>query len=54
MDIPRKLEEAKARRRQLIEQVNQLAEQRQLILQEAIRCDGEIRLLEELAKEGEK
>ena len=54
MNIPKRLEEAKARRGQLIEQVNQLAEQRQLILQEAMRCDGEIRLLEELAKEEEK
>jgi len=51
MDLKKKLEEAKARRKQLVEQANQLADQRQAVLQEALKFDGEVRVLEELVKE---
>jgi len=54
MDLKKKLEEAKAKRKQLVEQANQLAEQRQAVLQEALKFDGEVRVLEELAKEEKK
>jgi len=51
MDLKKKLEEAKARRQQLVEQVNKLAEQRQHLLQEALKYEGEVRVLEEMVKE---
>jgi len=59
VDIETKLQVAKAKRKELVEQVNEIAseierlrEQRQAILQEALRYDGEVRALEALAKEG--
>jgi len=61
MDLTLKLEAAKAKRKELIEQVNTLAEemerireQRQVLLQEALRYDGEVRSLEALIKEEKK
>jgi len=58
MDLKKKLEEAKTRRKELVEQANSIGEQidglrnqRQLVLQEALKCDGEVRVLEELVKE---
>lgn len=60
MNLKQKLEEAKAKRKEIIEQVNALAEemdrlreQRQALLQEALRFDGEVRTLETLVKEAE-
>ena len=61
MDLAKNLKEAKAKRREIVEQVNALAketerlnQQRQMLLQEALKMDGECRLLEELVKEEEK
>jgi len=54
MDLKMKLEEAKARRKELVEQANQLAEQRQAVLQEALKTDGEVRVLDALIKEDKK
>ena len=61
MDLAKNLEEAKAKRREIVEQVNALAEemerlnkQRQMLLQEALRYDGEVRALEALVKEEKK
>ena len=58
MNLKQKLEQAKAKRKEIIEQVNALAEemerlreQRQALLQEALRYDGEVRTLEALVKE---
>ena len=58
MDLNQKLKEAKAKRKEIVEQVNELAdqvsnlqEQRQTLLQEALRYDGEVRTLEALIKE---
>ena len=61
MNLQQKLEEAKAKRKEIIDQVNALAdqieglrEQRQALLQEALRYDGEVRALEALVKEEKK
>jgi len=61
MDLNQKLKEAKAKRKEIVDQVNALAdkmeelrEQRQALLQEALRYDGEVRALEALVKEGKK
>ncbi len=58
MNLKQKLEEAKAKRKEIVERVNALAEemerlreQRQVSLQEALRYDGEVRTLEALVKE---
>lgn len=61
MNLEQKLEEAKTKRKEIVEQVNALAEemerikeQRQILLQEALRYDGEVRTLEALVKEEQK
>lgn len=61
MNLNQKLKEAKEKRKEIIEQVNELAdqvsnlqEQRQTLLQEALRFDGECRILEALVKEEKK
>ncbi|MBA7617112.1 hypothetical protein ES703_24423 [subsurface metagenome] len=58
MDLKQKLEEAKAKRKEIVDQVNAVADeidnlrqQRQALLQEALRFDGEVRTLETLVKE---
>ena len=58
MDLAQKLQEAKAKRREIVERVNAIAEdmerlsqQRQALLQEALRIDGECRLLERMQDE---
>ena len=51
MDILKDLEDAKARRRDIVNEINQLVERRQALLQEALRVDGEVRALERVAKE---
>ncbi|MBA7583067.1 hypothetical protein ES708_25005 [subsurface metagenome] len=58
MNLEQKLEEANAKRKEIVDQVNALAdqmeglrEQRQALLQEALRYDGEVRTLEALVKE---
>jgi len=48
IDIKIVLAEAKKTRQALIDRINQLAEQRQTLLQEALRLDGEIRVLQRL------
>ena len=61
MDLEQKLQEAKAKRKEIVGKVNELAEeieglsqQRQTLLQEALRYDGEVRALEALVKEEKK
>jgi len=58
MKLEQKLEEAKSKRKEIVEKVNELAEEieglrnkRQNLLQEALRYDGEVRALEALATE---
>jgi len=50
MDITKELQEATSRRQQIIEEVNALAERRQELLAEAIRLEGEIRVLQRLSE----
>lgn len=58
MELELKLKEALAKRQKIIDQVNEIADEiesrkqtRQGLLQEALRCDGEVRILEALIKE---
>lgn len=58
MDLSQKLKEAKAKRKEIVERVNTLVEEierirerRQTLLQDALRFDGEVRILEALIKE---
>ena len=50
MDIEKELADAKRKREEIVNRINQLAEQRQMLLQEALRLDGEVRVLERMAK----
>ncbi|MGA2669949.1 MAG: hypothetical protein ABSF21_00810 [Dehalococcoidia bacterium] len=61
MDIQKELDDAKQRRQETVNQINGLAEQkqqlenqRQSLLAEALRLDGEVRFLERLSKDGDK
>lgn len=61
MDLKEKLKEAKAKRHEIVNQVNEIGDgiekmkkQRQALLSEALRFDGEVRALEALIKEDEK
>lgn len=51
MDIKTELERAVSERQKIVDQVNGLDTQRQLLLQEALRLDGEVRLLKKLQSE---
>lgn len=60
MNLKQKLKEAKAKQKEIVDQVNAIAdkidnlrEQRQALLQEALRYDGEVRTLTALIKEEE-
>lgn len=48
MDTKKALEETQAKQRELVEKANQLEQERQLILQELLRLDGEIRVLKRI------
>lgn len=52
MEVVKELEEAKKRREEIVNKINELAQQRQILLQEALRIDGEVRMLERLSKDG--
>lgn len=61
MDINQLLKDAEAKRQKLIDEINLLAEEtqaiaqkRQLLLQEALRLDGEIRAYKSLSEKKEK
>ena len=54
MSLEQKLEEAKAKRKEIVDRVNALADQSQALLEEALRFDGEVRALEALVKEEKK
>ena len=45
MDTKQELKETQAKQRELVEKVNQMEQEKQQILQELLRLDGEIRLL---------
>ena len=48
MNLTEELEEAKKKRREVVDQLNELEEQKQTLLQEVLRLDGEVRVLERL------
>lgn len=52
MDTEKALQEAQAKQKELVDKANQLEQERQLILQELLRLDGEIRVLKRI-DEGE-
>lgn len=61
MDITEQLEEAKTKRQELVnqfnargQQLNAITEERNAILQDILRFDGEVRVLERLSKNGTK
>jgi predicted nucleic acid-binding Zn-ribbon protein len=61
MDIAMELEKAKDRRQKVVDEINELAAnieqiqgKRQLLFQEALKLEGEVRVLERISKDGEK
>jgi len=53
-NIAEQLVDAQRRQQSVVAQVNALEQQKQLLLQEALRLDGEIRLLERMNHQGGK
>lgn len=53
MNISKELEDAKRKRAELVDRINQLEQEKQQLLQEVLRTDGEVRILEKLS-EGEE
>ena len=51
MEIKDELEGAKQRRQEAVNRINQLEQQKQALLQEALHCDGEVRTLERLSQQ---
>ena len=47
-NIKAQLEDAQKRQQEVVAQINALEQQRQLLLQEALRLDGELRLLKRM------
>ena len=54
MDISQELKAATERRAETVNRLNELKRQEQDILQELLRIDGEVRLLQRLSKNGTK
>jgi len=61
MDYAVELEKAKDRRQKVVDEINELAAnieqiqgKRQLLLQEALKLEGEVRVLERISKDGKK
>ena len=48
MDTKQELKETQAKQRELVEKVNQLDQEKQELLQELLRLDGEIRVLKRI------
>ena len=48
MDIEAQLEDAQKRQQEVVAQINALDQQKQLLLREALRLDGELRLLKRM------
>lgn len=53
MDIEKELAEALKKQKDIVGRLQQLDQERQLLLQEALRIDGEIRALTRLNKKDE-
>ncbi len=55
MDIKEELQSAIAKRQEIVDRVNQIEQEKQKLLQEALRFDGEVRVLQRMNKtEAEK
>jgi len=53
MDIAKELQEAKQKQVETVKRINDLERQRQQLIQEALRLEGEIRLLSRLSENGD-
>ena len=53
MDIAKELQEAKQKQGQIVSQINMLEQRRQELIQEVLKTEGEIRILQRLA-DGQK
>lgn len=53
MEITKLLEEAKAKQKQLVDQINILEQRKQELFQEALKMEGEIRILQKLGEQKE-
>jgi len=51
MEIKKELQESKRRREELIARINQIEQEKQQLLQEAIKIEGRLQLLQELLQE---
>jgi len=54
MDIKVELKAKQIRLQKLVEEANQLVDQRQSVMQEIFRVQGEIRILTRISKDGHK
>jgi len=54
MDLKRELEAAKQKRAEVIDRINQMEQEKQTLLRQAISIEGEIGVWERLIKEKEK
>ncbi len=51
MDIAKDLEQTKKKQQEIVAQINALEQQKQQLIPEALRLDGEVRLLQRLVAE---
>ena len=51
-DVKSQIEDTEKRQREVVAQINALEQQKQLLLQEALRIDGELRLLKRMENDG--
>ena len=51
MEIGKEIEEARRKRSTVVERLNQIDEEKATLVQELLRLEGELRLLDRLAKE---
>jgi len=54
MEIKEQLADAKKRQQEVVAQINAIKQQEQALLQEALRIDGELRLLQRMIQEESK
>jgi len=53
VNIKEQLEDAQKRQQEVVAQISTLEQQKQLLLQEALKTEGEIRILRKLMSDGE-
>lgn len=53
MNLAQELEEAKKKQVEVVNEINALDQRKQSLIQEALRCDGAIMILQKLKKEEE-